>query len=139
MRTFQIDDPLFKTKPLFVVGCSFVELQRYMRKHFKVDVGLDADQAGQMFTFQTAPWRVVWVQHNPDSYPRVGCLLHEIFHLVTRICQDKGIPIKAQIEEGNGDETAAYLFDYFAREALRRTRFNLQGKSARKRDSKKGG
>ena len=125
MTSFQIDDPMFKTAPLFVMSCSFDEFARYMRKHFKIDVGLNVQQAGQMFTFDKSPWRVVWVQHRPDNVRRLGTLLHEIFHLVTRICQDKGIPIKAQIDEGNGDETAAYLFDFFAREAFRRSRVRL--------------
>ena len=125
MTTFQIDDPIFKTTPLFVMACSFDAFARYMRTHFKIhDVGLNVQQAGQMFTFGGS-LRVVWVQHRPDTARRLGVLLHEIFHLVTRICQDKGIPIKAQIEEGPGDETAAYLFDFFAREAFRRSRVRL--------------
>lgn len=128
MTTFQIHDPIFKTAPLFVVACSFAAFTRYMRTHFKIDVGLDVGQAGQMFTFTKSPWRVVWVEQRPDTYRRLGTLLHEIFHLVTRICQDKDIPIKAQVAEGIGDETAAYLFDYFAREAIKRAGVSLRSR-----------
>jgi len=128
MIAFQVDDPLFKTKPLFVMNCTFAEFTRYMQKHFHLDTGLDIQQAGQMFTFDKSPWRVVWVQHAPNTFPRMGTFLHELFHLVTSICQDKGIPIKAQLDEGNGDETAAYLFDYFAREALKRSGICLRVK-----------
>ena len=124
MISFQIDDPIFKTKPLFVMNCTHPQLDRYLKKHFHMSAGLDCNQHGQMFTFERAPdptLRIVWVQHTPTTPERLGTLLHEIFHLTTRICQDKGVPIKAQIDEGNGDETAAYLFDYFAREACRRS------------------
>jgi hypothetical protein len=126
MTVFQVDDPLFKTKPLFVMGCTFAEFTRYMHRHFRqVSVGLDVQQAGQMLTYDRPPWRIVWVQHYPDTWAHLGCLVHETFHLVTRICQDKGIPIKAQIEDGNGDEPAAYLLDYFVREAMRRSGVRL--------------
>lgn len=120
MRVFTIKDPCFKTEPLFIVGCSHAQLDRYMRRRFHVEAGIDAQQCGQMFTFQQAPWRVVWVKTKPTSAVTLGVLLHEIFHLVTRICQDKGIAIKAQIEDGFGDEPAAYLFEMFSVQAIRK-------------------
>lgn len=122
MTTFAIDCDVYKLQVLFVVSCSHKELNAYLRKHFRMSAGDDIGQCGQMFTFQraTTPLRVVWVEQRPRTYRQLGTLLHEIFHLVTRICQDKGIPIKAQIDEGNGDEAAAYLYDFFSREAIRR-------------------
>lgn len=118
MKVFSIRDPIFKTTPLFVVGCPAEELDRYLRR-YRVTAGLPSSVSGSMFTFDRSPWRVVWVEQTPMDVQTLGVLLHEIFHLVTRICQDKGIPIKAQLlEEGTGDETAAYLYDYFARQAL---------------------
>jgi hypothetical protein len=118
VKTFQVREALFKTHPLFVIDCSHRALDAYLRKRFHVDAGEDVQQIGQMFTFQQPPLRVVWVERRPHDLPTLATLLHEIFHLVTRICQDKGVPIKAQIEEGHGDETAAYLFEFLAREAF---------------------
>lgn len=118
MKVFTVLEPVFKTEPLFIIGCSHDELNTYLRARFRVDGGIDARCAGQMFTFQKAPWRVVW------SLKRdVPTILHEMFHLVTRICDDKGIPIRAHDERGDcGDETAAYLFEFFSRAVLRRLR-----------------
>jgi hypothetical protein len=118
VTTFQVTDALFKTSPLFVLDCSHATLDAYLRRRFHLDAGEDVQQAGQMFTFAAPPWRVVWVAQAPHDLPTLAILLHEIVHLVTRICQDKGVPIKAQIAEGFGDETAAYLFEFFAGQVL---------------------
>ena len=118
MKVFTVVDPIFKTEPLFVIGCTRDELRAYLRKRFRVDatLGNNTTDAGQMITFDCVPWRVVWTLKR-DPY----VLLHELFHLVTRICQDKGIPIRARDERGDfGDETAAYLFEFFAKKTLRK-------------------
>jgi hypothetical protein len=122
MRVFSIKDPCFKTEPLFIIGCTHAQLDRYMRRRFHMSAGLDDQQCGQMFTFRQAPWRVVWVKTLPSNPATLGILLHEIVHLVTRILQDKGITIKAQTEDGIGDEPAAYLFEMFAVHAMRKLR-----------------
>lgn len=118
-KVFTIDDPIFKTEPLFVVGCSHAEMAAYLKKRFGVPVDSGKGQwAGQMLTFSVAPWRVVWIADRGNA--GLPTALHEIFHLVTRICQDKGVPIVAHHPNwDNGDETAAYLFEYFARAVLR--------------------
>lgn len=119
MRTFTIDDSVFKTNPMFVIGCSHVDLGRYLKKRFKVTVGDDIGQCGQMLTFTEPPWRVVWVERQGD----VETLIHEVFHLVTRVCHDKGVPIRALTGDGeNGDEAAAYLFEFLCGTALKRMR-----------------
>lgn len=120
MKVFTVKDPLLKTEPLFVLGCTHAELNAYLRKRFRVDGGTDnaGQHLGQMLTFDTAPWRVVW-----SATMDLPIVLHEVFHLVTRICQDRGIPIRAHYDTGeNGDETAAYLYEYFARAVLRKVR-----------------
>lgn len=126
MRTFTVKDRLFKTQPLFIVGCSHQELDAYLRREFKCDAGADVGQSGQMFTFQQAPWRIVWVKKFPHNAKTLGTLLHETFHLVTRICLDKGVPIVAHHDHGIGDETAAYLFDFFSRALVRKLRLKVR-------------
>lgn len=60
--------------------------------------------------------RVVWLRNfNPNSPEDIGCLVHEICHLVNRIHQHKGIPFDG---EKNNDETFSYLVDYFTRKFL---------------------
>lgn len=118
VRVFTITEPVFKSEPLFIVDCSFAQLSNYMQAKRWPDVGLDVGQVGQMFTFQRSPWRVVWAKRND-----LGIVLHETFHLVTRICADRGIPIRAHDEHGEcGDEAAAFLFEYFSRAVLKRLR-----------------
>lgn len=117
MKIFTIEDPIFKTEPVFIIGCSYDELNRYLSR-FKVNAGNCEHIAGRMLTFEKPPWRVVW-----SRKPDLPVILHETFHLVTRICADKGITIRAHNEHGeNDDETAAYLLEFFARRILKRIR-----------------
>lgn len=124
MRRFIVNEPVFRTETLFVLGCDF-EKFRAIAKTKGRDVGEYIGQTGQMFTFNDDKgvaihkepiWRCVWAS---SLRPRV--VLHEIFHLITRICQDKGIGIKAHLDNGEcGDETAAYLFEFYSSEVLKR-------------------
>lgn len=118
MKLFTVEDPVFKTATLFVIDCEFEKFHRYMQSRWRYDAGEDAGQIGQMFTLTKAPWRVVWCKR-PDAH----VLIHEIFHLVTRICQDRGIRIVSHDEAGHSsDEAGAFLMEYFSRIALRKIR-----------------
>ncbi len=120
MKIWTVDDPVFKTAALFVVGCEFPKFHTYMQKRWRYEAGEDAGQIGQMFTLKKTPHRVVWSRTGDPAV-----VVHEIFHLVTRICQDRGIPIYAYDEKGNGDEAAAFLMEFFTRIALRKLGFSF--------------
>ena len=123
MRYFSVEVPVLKVEPLFVLGCSHDRFAALMLKRFKLRVKKeDPDDEnvmiGRMYTFNCEPWRVVWTR-DVD----LPVALHETFHLVTRICSDKGIVIRAHNERGdNDDETAAYLFECLARVVIKRCR-----------------
>lgn len=120
MRVFKITEPVFKTEPLFVADCTYAQMRSYLNRRFRLKIEEDGDQTcGRMFTFGVPPWRVVWVRRSRETV----VLTHEIFHLVTRICQDKGIPIIAHHPNGdNGDEPAAYLLEFFLTAAIKARR-----------------
>jgi hypothetical protein len=113
---FAIEDPVFKVEPLFLLGYSEDQLRRELRG-YRITLDDDlAGLAGVMFTFGRPPWRVLWTRRED-----VPVVLHELFHLVTRICWDRNIAIRARDEHGlPGDEPAAYLFEYYARRVLKR-------------------
>lgn len=117
MRVFKVTEDVFKVEPLFVTDCTHEEMRKYLHKRFR-RLAIEestADHSGQMFTFGICPWRVVWVRRGNE----IGTLAHEITHLVTRICQDKGIPIIAHHPNGDiGDETAAYMIDFYLTKAI---------------------
>jgi hypothetical protein len=124
VNVFTVNDKTFKTEPLFVFNCTHDEMAAYLKRRFRVAVDDDETTdglAGQMLTFTRSPWRVVWVKD--ATRKNLPVILHEVFHLVTRICADKGIPIIAHLPSGeNGDEAAAYLFEFFARRVLKKVR-----------------
>lgn len=119
MMVFAVEEPVFKTEPLFVLGMPWAKFDTMMMKRYQQGVGLSPEQCvgrvGTMLTYAATPWRVVWTR-DLDLH----VVLHETFHLVTRICHDKGIPIVAQTDHGPGDETAAYLLEFFMRQIVDR-------------------
>ena len=123
MKVFTVVDPVFKTEPLFVGNCTADEATVYLHKRFKVSADIPHNLGGTMLTFQRPPWRVIWVRRMSRSPSDLCVLLHEVFHLVTRICADRGIPLVAHHPDGtNGDEPAAYLFEFFTHSALKKVR-----------------
>mgnify|MGYP001613000367 FL=1 len=123
MRSFSIVDPVFKTEPVFIGNCTAEEATAYLLKRFRVRADIPSGLGGTTLTFACPPWRVVWVRRMSRAPGDFCVFVHEVFHLVTRICQDKGIPVIAHHPDGmNGDETAAYLLEFFIRNILRRIR-----------------
>ena len=123
MIRFKITDPVLKTEPLFILNCSYNELRHYLIKNFNCDVSEESDNGGEvlgkMITYSVDPRRVVYIRDFNFKTEDWGIVAHEIFHLVTRICQDKGIPIVSHINPREcGDEAAAYLYEFFFNEFM---------------------
>ena len=110
-----VEDPILKTRVMFLLGCDYLEMAKELKK-LKLDVDEDyfKNAEGAQLNFvgrgYDNPMRVVWVEHSGKTPEAIGVAAHEIFHLVVRICEWKGIPITAQ---NNQDETAAYLQDFY--------------------------
>lgn len=115
---FHVEDPVFKTDTLFVIGVPIATFARRMKRVYNRDIDLAEHYTGTMFTFTRPPWRCVWTAKK--DLPTV---IHETLHLVTRILYDRGIAVSAQNAEGhNDDETAAYLLEFYVRAILKRMR-----------------
>jgi hypothetical protein len=120
MKTFHVVEPVFKTDPLFILNCTYAEMVSYLKKNHGVEIKDDGNPCiGTMLTFSKKPWRVVWVREfskkNPENW---GSLAHEIFHLVTRVMEDKGVTLRSHFDTGEcGDEAAAYLYEHYFKSA----------------------
>ncbi len=119
MIKYKVHEPIYGTTTLFVAGCSHKELCAYVKKHYDCDLGLDDTCDGQYFMVndrvEGIRVRVCWVQEWSKKPYWMAVMMHEILHLVVRILDYKGIPIKADVGDGQaGDEAAAYLFKFFA-------------------------
>ena len=119
VREFIIEDRVFKTQVLFILNCSGKEFAR-RAKNYGVEKEMDEYVTGTVVDGADGNiFRIVWYEEL--SLRELGGLAHEVFHLVVRICEDKGIPIKANIEDGRcGDETAAYLLEFYMKELTKR-------------------
>ena len=120
MKIFKVSCDVFKCEILFISNCSYDELRLHLKAKYRCTIeerGAEDGTIGTMLTFEKHPWRVVWTKEWKDK----SCLIHELFHLVTRICYDRGIKIVSHNEDGsNGDEAAAYLMEFFTEQTLRR-------------------
>lgn len=118
---FKIEDKMFKTEPLFLYNCTAAAAEVYLRTHYRVKEEINPTATGTVLTLEKAPWRIVWLRHLSKKPEDLGTLVHELTHLAVRICRDKGIPIVANIQTGEcGDETVAYIMDYFFREVIKK-------------------
>lgn len=122
MKTFRIHEKLFKAEPLFFVG-SKEELHQYLKRSFKIDADLEwiENATGAVMTFpDDGIYYLVWLEKFDKTPTSYGVLAHELLHLVTRICDRKGVSITPPYKEGVGviDETAAYMIDFFTTEFL---------------------
>lgn len=116
-KIFTVPNPVFKCNVLFICGYTIKELEKELKKRKVTDFKSEdlEDATGSQLTFENAKGnklRVLWVESFDTSIGSIGVAVHEIFHLVIRICDDKNVPI---VRENCADETAAYLQDYYFR------------------------
>jgi len=121
MKTFKIKEDIFKTETLFVIG-EQEEVGDYLKKSFGIDADLDKLTSGSLFQKVGSKsaddfFRIIYLEKFDKN--NIDSLVHELFHLTARICQDKGVPIVSNISTGeNGDETAAYLLEFYVKKCL---------------------
>lgn len=126
MKKFTIEEDVFKTEPLVLYDCTHDQVISYLKKQYRIylserEQNIIIGGAATVLTFNKSPWRLMWFRKLNKSVDSLGEVSHEVFHLVVRICEDKGIPIKSNIETGEcGDEAAAYMMDFFFRQIYKR-------------------
>ncbi len=118
-KEFIIKDDIFKTSVLFVVNCDQNEFKRRVKSRGAKDVDLSEYSCGTVIGAGGNFFRAVWVKNFTKKPRDIAEFAHEVVHLVVRICDDKGVPIKANIETGEvGDETFAYLTEFYMDKGL---------------------
>jgi hypothetical protein len=117
MKEFTIDEHIFKTSTVFLIGCSSKEFQKRLKRLGGKTNFVDGYICGTVIPSSEGYFRIVWVEDKKD----IGGIIHELTHLVVRICNDKGVPIKANIETGDcGDETFAYLMEFYTNQIIKK-------------------
>lgn len=120
---FVVSDDVFKTSVLFVFNCDAKAFEKVAARR-GVEWKASGYVCGTVVPGKDGQFfRIVWVEKVSTKPEDMGTLAHEIMHLVVRICQDKGVPICANIQTGEcGDETAAYLVEFYTMRCLARLR-----------------
>jgi len=117
----KINDKIFKTRVVVIANCNpkecNEELKGMKNKYFVEDK--DSNLAGRLVQANHGLWRILYMPTLNLRQESRGVLAHELFHLVVRICEDKGVPITANIQTGQcGDETGAYMLEYYYNEII---------------------
>lgn len=116
-KQFIIKDDIYKTSTLFILNCDVGKLFDITRKYGVNLSSLGEYSCGTVVKARRMFFRIVWVEKSKD----IGCLVHELFHLVTIILRDKGITIKANLDNGEvGDEAAAYLMEFYTKKVFKK-------------------
>jgi hypothetical protein len=119
MIEFIVKENVFKTEVLFFCNCTSKELIKRAKKYEINEMSLDGYVCGTVLRANKRFFRIVWVEE--VNKKNLGILIHELFHLVMIILRDKGVPVIANLENGEvGDETAAYLLEFYINETLKR-------------------
>ncbi len=116
-KKFIVQEPVFKTQTLFLCGYSHVEMIKVLKSIGSItelDEEYFSNAGGSQINVETKNnfFRTIWLREFKKTPECIGTAAHEIFHLVVRICDDKGIPLT---REENADETGAYLEDFYMR------------------------
>lgn len=141
MIKFKVIENVYKTETVFISDCEEPEFRKVLERDYGIEEK-KRDCDGMCYTVKyTSGYktRVIWVRKwSPEPY-WMGVAFHEIFHLVVRILDERGIPIRDDInEEYPGDEAAAYLCEFFVNEYVKRLiKVNDGRKSTRTGNRKK--
>ncbi len=123
MRHFSIYAEIYKTNLLVVGDCTPTELQKFVKRKYKVDISdIDPEislKAGAVLDLEGKwPYTVIYVRKLSRKPEDFSVLVHELFHFVLRVCADKNIPTYGEMNDKIMDEAAAYLMEFYAREAM---------------------
>jgi hypothetical protein len=124
MNIIKIEEEIFRVQTLFIVNCSLKELKDYIKKSFNADIETmededESDGTVLLITGKEFQYRIVWLESFKNTPKYLGILAHEVFHLVIRICEGRGVGITANLESGEcGDETPAYLTNFYIKKFL---------------------
>jgi hypothetical protein len=110
MKIKLVDNDVFDVETTFILDCTMDEFNNYLET-----VGCEKMSGECAGAVVEKPNDLDYVVYIKDSLS-MSTIAHELFHLVVRICEKRGIPIIAELSNGSaGDETGAYLIDYYMR------------------------
>ena len=115
MKLIKILNDIFKLEILVIANCSTKEANEYFKKiKNKYFIEDDKNTVGQLVKAFHGQYRIIYLEKLNKSQRSRAELVHELFHLVIRICEDKGVPNVPNIHTGHcGDETGAYLIEFY--------------------------
>jgi len=119
MLKLTIKNEIFNRDLLVLANCSVQEADKYLTKigskHFIGDEQrARVKVAGKLIPTTADYYNCAYVAKLDKKIENQGTLIHELFHFIVRLCEDKGVPIISNIQTGEvGDETAAYLMNYY--------------------------
>lgn len=120
MKIIKIREDVFETEITIFYNCSYQEFSKKVKQQFNVVLN-ESDEtitiSGQCFNYfnnkSGKSLRFIFLEKLNKSPKFIGILTHELFHMVVRVLDDKGVPIVRNVENKSGDETGSYLLESY--------------------------
>ena len=95
---------LYCANVVFLAGCNHKEASEYVRKRHGSPLDCTRRHSGGVWTIEDKDERlyVIWVRDKKDF----STMVHEVYHLVLNIFEDRGIGI-----DGDNQEPSAYYVE----------------------------
>ena len=136
MKKFIVDNPVFKREVLVMTDCSRKEANKYLLSLGNKLFFEESDDAiGGLCVGQEGVFNLMHLNTLSKDIDSMGCLVHEIAHLVVRLCEDKGVSVISNIQNGGvGDEVFAYLSEFYFNEIMNKA-FPKKNKNSKKNNN----
>lgn len=122
MNLIKIENKLFKANVYFISNCTPDECRSFLKKKnnkYSLEPSFGSNMAGTIIRANNGLYRIIYMPKFNLGQESRGTLIHELFHLVVRLSEDKGLPIVSNIQTGQvGDETSAYMIEYYYNEIV---------------------
>lgn len=120
MKIKKIINPIFKTELAIIYNCDRKTANKYLVSIKEREMDEDDHCLGELIERDDGMGRVIWLKSfHKDNKTEVSIFIHELFHYVIRLCDNRGIPITARVRGYPGDEAAAYLMEFYFNEFIK--------------------
>lgn len=115
MKKFFLTESVLRTGASVIIGCPYADVPKHLKRWFSNENFEDNSADGRVLRVQGQNGEtefILWLK-KLEGVEDIGCLAHEIFHLVTYMLEYRGFKLTDE-----SDEAYAHLTGYYMREIL---------------------
>lgn len=102
-RPIRVKDPMYKEEILLCLNPDHSQVQRWVKRKFGAEIEFHPFLSGYFTTLENPHdgllIRLVWMPRFEWYNEQISTLVHELFHLVMRVLEDRGIRYSPENQE----------------------------------------